>query len=141
MMNERYHFTMKTTRDGLLDTINRVNALLEPRQLPNRAVYVVNLVFEEILTNIIKYGFDDDAVHDIEVRLEADSEQMLIEFEDDGREFDPLSSSPPLPDESLLAGEPGGRGLLLVTKMANSVKYRRENEKNILTVGVRLREI
>ncbi|MFH1116025.1 MAG: ATP-binding protein [Pseudomonadota bacterium] len=136
MMNERYHFTVKITRDGLLDIINHANALLEPRGFPDRAVYVVNLVLEEILTNIMKYGFDDRGVHDVEVRLGLDSEEILIEFEDNGREFDPLTSAPPPLDASLPDTEPGGRGIHLVRTMASSVKYRRERNKNILTVAV-----
>jgi len=139
-MSDRHSFIMKTTRDGLTDIIRRVNALLEPRQLPENALYVVNLVLEEILTNIVKYGFDDDEVHDLDVRLLVGAEEISIEFEDSGREFDPLSVSPPPPDESFLDMEPGGRGIHLVRHMSNSMKYRRERDKNILTVSVRLRE-
>jgi anti-sigma regulatory factor (Ser/Thr protein kinase) len=139
-MKDRHNFTMKTTREGLTDIVDRINALLEPRGFPVRVTYVVNLVLEEILTNIVKYGFDDGNVHDVEVRLVVDPKEISVEFEDSGREFDPLSVSPPPLDESLLDMEPGGRGILLVRKMANSVKYRREHDKNILTVSVRHRE-
>ncbi|MDQ7781516.1 MAG: ATP-binding protein [Desulfomonilaceae bacterium] len=140
MMNNRHNFTMKTTRKALTDLVGRINALLEPRDLPDRVTYVVNLVLEEILTNIVKYGFDDDHVHDVEVTLILDPDEISIEFEDRGKQFDPLSVSPPPLDESLMDMEPGGRGIHLVRTMANSMTYRRDRDKNILTVSVRHRE-
>jgi len=136
-MNNRHNFTMKTTREGLSEVIGRVNAALEPRELPERATYVVSLVIEEILTNIVKYGFDDDGVHDVEVRLTLGSEEISIEFEDSGREFNPLSVPPPPSYESILDMEPGGRGIQLVRTMADSVRYRRLRAKNVLTGSVR----
>ncbi len=139
-MNDRHHFTMRTTREGLTEIIGRVNALLEPEEFAARAMYVVNLILEEILTNIVKYGSDDEGVQDVDVRLMLGPEEICIEFEDSGREFDPLSIPPPPPDESLLDLEPGGRGIHLVRTMADSVRYRRQRDRNVLTVTVKNRD-
>jgi len=124
-MGDRHSFTVKTTQDGLTDLIGRVNALLEAGECPDRTTDVVNLVLEEILTNIVKYGFDDEGVHDVEVRLLAGSKEISIEFVDCGREFDPLSVPFPPSRESFLGIDPGGRGILLVREIVDSIKYRR----------------
>jgi serine/threonine-protein kinase RsbW len=136
-MSDRKSFTMESTLDGLTELIREMNAVLEPRNYSDRSMYAVNLVVEEILTNTIKYGYGDDAVHRIEVRLELDHDRICIEFEDDGQAFDPHSIPPPQNDNSFADIEPGGLGLHLVRKMTDSMNYQRVQDRNIVTVVVR----
>jgi anti-sigma regulatory factor (Ser/Thr protein kinase) len=46
------------------------------------------LVFEEIVTNIIRYAFDDAKEHPITVSFARSDSELLLTFEDDGRAFD-----------------------------------------------------
>lgn len=137
-MNDQHRFTMKATHDGLTDVIHCVNRCVEPRRFPDRAVYVVNLVVEEILTNIVKYAYDDPRDSHVEVRLVLGQEEIRLEFVDNGREFDPLVVATPPVHDSFADTQPGGVGLLLVRKMADSMTYRREGDLNILTITVRV---
>ena len=63
------------------------------------AVYVVNLAIEEIVTNILKYGYDDTAIHEILLRIEIHPGAVRLVLEDDGHEFNPLKV--PEPDVNL----------------------------------------
>ena len=44
---------------------------------------------EELVTNCIKYGYDDSAEHAIEVLLSIAEQLLTFEIIDDGRAFDP----------------------------------------------------
>ena len=54
----------------LTHVLQVVNVFLEPRALPSKLVYAVNLILEEILMNIIKYGYDDGESHEITFIIE-----------------------------------------------------------------------
>jgi anti-sigma regulatory factor (Ser/Thr protein kinase) len=110
---------------------------LEERGVNNRAVYLANLAIEEMTTNILKYGYDDTAVHQILLRLEIHPGTLLLLLEDDGHEFNPLAA--PEPDVHLPAEQrdPGGLGIHLVRQLAEHMNYERHDGHNRLTVKIR----
>lgn len=137
-MNTEVHLTTSNNLVSLSELIGDANLFLETFGLPSRVMYLANLTLEEVLTNIIKYGFDDDADHEIYVALGVKPAEVWIECSDDGREFDPLAAPEPEFKECIHDCEEGGLGIHLVRKMADSVEYRRDHSKNILTVRINL---
>jgi len=117
------------------------SAFLESQSLPEAAVYKANLVLEEVLTNIVKYAFEDASEHEISVLLAVNDEELTIRFVDDGREFDPLAVPAPVMKESIQEVTVGGLGVYLVRKSVNSIEYRREESKNILTTTIGLHSL
>jgi len=117
------------------------SAFLESQSLPEAAVYKANLVLEEVLTNIVKYAFEDASDHEISVLLAVNDEELTIRFVDDGREFDPLAVPPPVMKESLEDSAVGGLGVYLVRQSVNSIEYRRDQFKNVLTTIISLRSL
>jgi anti-sigma regulatory factor (Ser/Thr protein kinase) len=111
-----------------------VNVFLEPRALSSKLVYAVNLILEEILMNIIKYGYDDGESHEIEVQIEVEQEEVALTVIDDGREFNPLTVPPPDHSKSAMDRLEEGLGLQFVRHMRNAIEYRREEDKNILKI-------
>lgn len=109
-----------------------VSELERSRDLPSEVIFDINVVLDEVLSNILKYGYADDAMHEIHVRLSANDASVEIGIEDDGAAFDPLAS--PEPDLSLpLSQRPvGGLGLHFVRKLMDDVRYTRENDHNYL---------
>src|SRR5437016_2468792 len=70
-------------------------------KLPNSVIVALNVSLDEILNNIISYGYDDASRHDIVVRLELRREQVEVVVEDDGKPFNPLAApAPDLTDKS-----------------------------------------
>lgn len=118
----------------LTHVLQVVNVFLEPRALPSKLVYAVNLILEEILMNIIKYGYDDGESHEIEVQIEVEQEEVAFTVIDDGREFNPLTVPPPDRSKSALDRLEEGLGLQFVRHMRNAIEYRREEDKNILKI-------
>lgn len=112
-----------------------VRELERARDLPQAAVFDVNVVLDEVLSNILKYAYSDNALHHIHVTLGASDSAIEIRIEDDGRPFDPLAL--PEPDLTLpLAHRPeGGLGVHFMRKLMDDVQYKRENHRNYLILN------
>jgi anti-sigma regulatory factor (Ser/Thr protein kinase) len=129
-------FTLQTTissKAGALQDVRDMVAVLErERELSPALVFDIYVVLDEVLSNILKYGYDDNAAHEIHVKLSASDAALEIAIEDDGRVFDPFAS--PAPDPALrLAERPiGGLGLHFVRNLMDDVQYKRENNHNYL---------
>jgi anti-sigma regulatory factor (Ser/Thr protein kinase) len=97
----------------------------------------LNLSLDEVLTNVIAYGDDDDAAHDVVVRIRLDGDRVWAEVEDDGRAFNPLEIAPPDIPAGLDRKGVGGLGVYLVRSLMDTVEYRRERERNVFTMSKR----
>ena len=112
----------------------KIDAFCEERELSPEIAYAVNLSIDEILTNTISYGYEDDESHRIEiiVRLEADA--LVVVIVDDSAPFD-LSETPEADVEATLEDRAvGGLGLFLVHQMMDKVEYERVEGRNIVTL-------
>ena len=96
--------------------------------------YAVNLAIDEILTNTISYGYEDDERHQIEIIVRVEAEALVVVIVDDSMPFD-LALAPERDLEASLEDTPlGGLGLFLVQQMMDSVEYRREEGCNVVTL-------
>ena len=120
----------------LTHVLQVVNVFLEPRELQSKLIYAVNLILEEILMNIIKYGYDDEESHEIKVQIEVEQEEVALTVIDDGKEFNPLTIPRPDHSKSAMDRLEEGLGLQFVRHMRNAMEYRREENKNILKIWI-----
>lgn len=120
----------------LTHVLQVVNVFLEPRELQSKLIYAVNLILEEIIMNIITYGYDDEESHKIEVQIEVEQEEVALTVIDDGKEFNPLTIPKPDRSKSAMDRLEEGLGLQFVRHMRNAMEYRREEDKNILKIWI-----
>ncbi len=123
----------------LVDLTKKADNFMESNNLPTEIVYKVNLILEEVLTNIIKYAYKDTLKHDIRIEIILNERELLLEFEDDGEEFDPLGAPVPKNRESVSDSPIGGLGIHLVKQMVDRIEYQRYEGRNILKARVGLR--
>jgi anti-sigma regulatory factor (Ser/Thr protein kinase) len=98
----------------------------------------VDLSLTEWITNVIAYAYDGTREHWITIRFQKGDGEVRVEVEDDGRLFDPLML-PPADVTAPLEGRPiGGLGVHMMRKLMDTVLYRREGERNILTLVKRI---
>lgn len=130
---------MKTTFQINNDP-SELNTLLDQLQLLERKWSLskktsaeINLVLDELLTNIIKHS-DCDKALPIVVTLTKTDLKLTIQIVDSGLPFDPTLCK--LPDTSLPLEkrECGGLGVLLIRQFSDRWKYTRSKDKNILTL-------
>lgn len=100
----------------------------------------LTLALEEIATNIISYGYQDNAEHIISISIDKNNSNLITQIKDDGVPFNPLEVPPPDLNKELDQMEPGGLGIHLVKNVMDEVSYRREQGLNILTLVKKLQE-
>ena len=123
--NERA--ALETTRLRLLD-------FLQGHGLPDRLIYRLELVLEEVLMNRLWHSGPHGAGAHTDLQLQVQPDGLVLRFEDDGPAFDPTQQQHPGLPTSLDAATPGGLGLLLTRKSVSSWCYERVQDRNCLTL-------
>lgn len=100
--------------------------------LPETAVFHMTLALDELLTNIISYGFLDGGRHKITAWIGLCGNRLEAEIVDDGIAFDPLVGTAPDVGLSIEEREIGGLGVHLIRSMMDHVDYRRADGHNYL---------
>jgi len=104
----------------------------------------ISLAAEEIFVNIARYAYGKNVsakgspseqplseIGAVTVRV-AVGKDIIIEFEDSGKPFNPLEISDPNISLSIEERRIGGLGIFLVKKLMDDIKYRYKDNKNIL---------
>jgi anti-sigma regulatory factor (Ser/Thr protein kinase) len=107
---------------------------LAARNVPPAADYLANLTIEELVTNCIKYGYDDSTEHIIEVELKLSNGELVLTVTDDGHPFNPLEAPEPDTRRRVEDLPVGGLGIHLLRKMSDRMDYTRTDGKNRLTL-------
>lgn len=94
----------------------------------------LNLVLEELLTNIIFYGYTDTNEHSILIHLSLENSILTVTLTDDAIAFNPLLAAEPDINQALEDRAIGGLGIHLVRKIMDDIHYERVADKNILTL-------
>jgi anti-sigma regulatory factor (Ser/Thr protein kinase) len=111
-----------------------LQVFLRPYQMPSATLYALELTLEEILVNIVSYAYEDDALHDVEFRVEVEADMIAMKFTDDGKPFNPLTVGKADTAQPLMERGVGGLGINVVRKMRDMMEYQRKDEKNILRI-------
>jgi len=91
------------------------------------------VIVEELFSNIVRFAYEDQQEHTIELWMKKNESTLEMEITDDGMAFNPLDhGKDPLNDPSLAAS--GGMGLTLVQTFSNRMSYQRRGDKNCLYI-------
>lgn len=95
----------------------------------------ISITVDEVVSNIILYGYDDSNPHYISLSLKTYPTYFTLEFIDDGKYFDPLEYLKNNVNTRELE-QAGGVGLRLVHKLSSEIKYNRIDQKNVLIINI-----
>lgn len=132
-------FRIRNDHAGLERVGAEVTGLLQSRGCAPDLIRDVNLGLEEVITNIVKYGYDDPGPHAIDVQLDLSPGLLRLTIADDGHEFDPLGQQVPDTTRRVEEREPGGLGIHMLRSLFDAVAYRREPHRNLLVLEKGLR--
>ena len=124
--------------DAKVEKLNEVlafmDAELEAVDCPMKTQIALDIAVEEIFVNIAHYAYGAEGAGGAVLQFEISPEEAMITFIDEGTAYDPLAKEDP--DITLSAEERpiGGLGIFMVKKSMDDVTYRREDDKNILTI-------
>lgn len=99
---------------------------LDPAKLSPKATNRWEVVFEEIVSNIVRHGFSPGSRHTIVVEATRTTDTIDFTFDDDGQPFDPLAAPEPAPFRSLETAPLGGLGVSLVRRLSAAMSYARD---------------
>lgn len=127
-------YFIKNDRTEIQPMINTMIQYCEKQCISGETIQDMYLVLEEILTNIIKYSYDDTLEHEITVEIETATGSLQIRVEDDGKAFDPTKHYNPDIEKDFDDREIGGMGIHLIKSLMDEVKYEFSEGRNILVV-------
>ncbi len=98
-----------------------------------KAQFNLQLAVDELLTNVVSYGFPEDEGRHVHIHLTARHHDghLHIVLDDTGKPFNPLELPLPDTDAPLAEREVGGLGIHFVRSLMHDVDYRREHGHNI----------
>ncbi|MCF8358270.1 MAG: ATP-binding protein [Prolixibacteraceae bacterium] len=125
--------SIKSSIDELPVLAGKIEALGEKWDLPMPLTMNLNLVLEEAISNIVFYAFPDKAEQQtVNIDINYEKGEIEIVIKDNGIPFDPTAKEKPDIDLPADQRPIGGLGIFLITKIMDSVNYKRDNDKNIL---------
>lgn len=107
----------------------------EENEFSLKDVFQINLVLDELISNVINYGYPKEENREIYLKYIIDeNNKLIIEIRDDGIPFNILEMKEV--DVSLGIDERpvGGLGIHLVKNIMDEIEYERKNKQNILTL-------
>jgi serine/threonine-protein kinase RsbW len=100
--------------------------------------FKVELVLEEVLTNVIHYAYPEEA-GEMEVACSTDDKHRFCFIVTDwGIPFNPLERPDPELSQDISERQVGGLGIYLVRHLVDELSYQRNEGKNTLTFCFRL---
>ena len=132
MTKRDYCFELKSQLSELNALCHHLEDCGDVMGLPQKCLFEINLGLDELFTNIISYGFEDESEHQIKFSLVKEKETLVVQVEDDGVPFNPLEAAAPETSEDLDSINIGGLGIHLVKKMMDDINYQRVEGKNRL---------
>lgn len=120
---------------GELERVNKfIEEIGEELGLDMELQMNLNLVMEEMVSNVIFYAYPEGKTADIELVAESNGKELTFMLSDQGKEFDPTAKEDADPDVNPMDREIGGMGIFIVKNIMNQVTYQRLEGKNLLTM-------
>jgi anti-sigma regulatory factor (Ser/Thr protein kinase) len=139
-MDNQLIIRIKNDLSELEKIVQQFDVFSTQNRLPVKIKNAVDLVIDEIINNIITYGYVDDEEHYIDIRIFIKNEILNLQIEDDARKFNPLIETAPDTESLIEKREIGGLGLHFLKNMMDEVIYKYINKKNNLIMRKQIKE-
>ena len=141
MREQSFKAIIKNQVTELGPLADNIDLFVQTHGLPSKLAHEVNICLDEIVSNVINYGYPDGGEHLMEIRLALTPEGLITEVEDGAKPFNPLNEAKePDVGKPLEEREIGGLGVFLVKKLMDEVSYTRCGDRNILTLTKRINQ-
>lgn len=113
---------------------------MEEREYPTKIIRQISIAIDELMSNIIRYGYPDHKGPVSVTMHELTGNNMIkVQFIDQAVPFDPTSMVDPDITKPAEERKIGGLGIMMVRKIMDGFDYVYEDGKNIVTLYKRLR--
>lgn len=105
-------------------TVNsEIEEFCEQYDIPSDKLFAIQLILEELVTNIINHGSTSAKTETIAITLSVHDDLIKLAISDNARAFNPLEAAEPDIGRSLEERDIGGLGLFLVRKKVKTLSY------------------
>ena len=132
-MTER-HLLLQNDVRQIPQLADFVETIAQESNLDQALAMTLNLALKEAVTNVIMYAYPkgSQGLVDLEAIVRKDS--LVFILSDSGKPFDPTAAPKADISQDVEERPIGGLGIYMVMNIMDSVAYRRENDRNILTM-------
>lgn len=128
------------TISNKIEELEKVSVFLEEfcenNEVPIKISNSFQIALDELLSNTIYYGYDDNKKGKIEILLKIEDKVMTAILTDDGKKFDPNDApKPDLLNLDIESKKIGGVGIHIVKNMMDTFNYQRIKNKNVITLS------
>jgi len=111
-----------------------LKAYCEHEGTPTEQVFDFEIILEELVTNVMKYGGVEPGGECCIIELLRNGNHLTIQFSDKGVPFNPLEQEEvdtnlPIEDRPI-----GGLGIHFIKKLTDTQSYERKEDRNVLTL-------
>jgi sigma-B regulation protein RsbU (phosphoserine phosphatase) len=131
---ERWRIAATDSSAGVQQVQRWLKNILVAREISEERVGDVELIAEELLTNIVRENATSDGGVSVTVECALSVSEITLTFRDDGKPFDPLSLTAPNLSPDVAERSVGGLGVHIVRELASAVTYTHLEELNVLNV-------
>ena len=117
-----------------------VDRVCEAGGVDAATAFGVNLALEEAVVNVISYAYPVDTQGDIAVEAAVSNKKLTFVVRDEGVPFDPTAVDEADTTSPADERDIGGLGIHLIRHYMDTVRYRRHNGQNILTLTKQLNQ-
>ncbi|HEC69834.1 MAG TPA: ATP-binding protein [Candidatus Omnitrophica bacterium] len=110
--------------------ISTIIERIRPLGIPEEEIFNIRLSLEEALVNAVKYGNKLDPQLTVEVKVQLDSDKLVIEVKDQGEGFDFEKLEDPTKEENI--EKVRGRGIFLMKNLMDEVIFKEKGSRVIM---------
>jgi len=129
-VGERITLHVRNSIDAIGPAIDAATAWLNERHASATDVWFVALAVDELVSNCVKYAYEDSGEHIIDIELQILERQLSVTIVDDGHAFDPLTIPPPNMSQAVEDRKIGGLGIHLLMTVSDKMTYERRGNLN-----------
>ena len=104
--------------------------------LSQEQLWKLELVFEEVVVNVIRHAYPAEAPDAVSVGYAATENHFAVQVRDTGKPFDPLAGADPDLTLGIAERRVGGLGRFLTRQLASHAEYARQDGHNVLTFAI-----
>ena len=130
------HKTVRITNQrDQIDTVRKFfDDYSKDNKLTEKTVHDIQMALDEVLTNIVNYGYEDTDEHQIDIHFGVNDDAVKVEIVDDSKPYNILEKDNPDISLSMEDKPIGGLGIFLIKKLMSNVDYYTEEGKNHLVM-------
>lgn len=133
----RHSRTFPARRDALPQVDAFLGEVCAAAGLGRETCLRLTLLVEELFTNTVVHGHGADSDAPVRLECEVAPGRVALVYEDTGPAHDPFARVTPPDAGTPIEDRPeGGLGVLLVSAMAEQIEYRREGDRNRISLVI-----